>query len=61
MTAPRDGHDDHHDDDLGMLADRPWKRVLFVVAALFFLWVVLPWLLDASPMNITSAGAPFSE
>lgn len=41
------------------VTDRPWKRVALVIAALFLLWVALPWLLDAPPMDITPAGAPF--
>lgn len=44
---------------LDMLTNRPWKRVLLAIAVLFFLWVIVPWLLDAPPMDISPAGAPF--
>ncbi|HWM30130.1 MAG TPA: hypothetical protein VNO69_00285 [Methyloceanibacter sp.] len=41
------------------MTNKPWKRVALVIAAVFFLWFLLPWLLDAPPMHITPAGAPF--
>ena len=43
------------------LTNRPWKRVVSFLAVLYLLWVVLPWALDAPPMNITSGGVPFVE
>ena len=33
------------------LTNRPWKRVVSFVALLYFLWVVLPWFLNAPPME----------
>ena len=43
------------------LTNRPWKRVLGVIAAFYFLWVVLPWLLNVPPMDYHPSGWAPSE